>query len=57
MHYYMWHMDTGENFISTSKRIFFVIRRIVLVPGAGVSVHSYFSHDASCAHRRGCGDK
>ena len=33
MHYYMWHMDTGDSFYSTTKRTFSVIRRTILAPG------------------------
>ena len=33
MHYYVWHMGTGENFCSTTKRIILVTRRTVVVPG------------------------
>ena len=33
MHYYMCHMDIGENFGSVTNRIIFVIRSTVVVPG------------------------
>ena len=51
----MCHMDTWENF-DRNKTYLFCYQKDC-IGSRSVSVHSYLSYDALCAHRRGCGDK
>ena len=56
MYNIMCHMDTSENFSSATKPMFINYQKD-RISSRSVSVHSYLSYDALCAHRRGLSDK